>query len=703
MRKILNTKLLVGVVALLMSSTAFSQTEDLSSYSPRKLKSMGYSAMSVGDTYSAIEYLKAYCDKKKNKPKVLFDLAECYRATRNYIPAATYYDKTMRLDKKNLVAIYHYGEMLKVYGYYDEAKKYFVQFKQLYKGGYDIDYKRLVTQQIMACDSAQMLIDSAESVQITRLNNTINKASVELSPIYLNDSTLLYASLRTDNAVITETEDPSAMPYRHFYTANKVKNEWQFNQEWQEGEFNLNNVHSCNGAFSPDRQSFYFTRCESDWQHKTICQIYVSHKNKGRWSEPELLPPTINMKKTNNTQPAVGTDSKRGDLILYFVSDRPDGKGGLDIWYSVFLSKKNEWREAKNCGNKINTAGDEMTPFYQMKERNLYFSSNGWYGLGEQDVFRATGELTKWTPAENVGYPINTGFDDIYFSADATTVNGFLVSNRPAEKKGSTCCDDIFSYKYVDAISVGVEGTVMLIPNATIEKIINDNMEQVTDRTSTGDTVMYAEGSIVSLFLIDKNVEEPIFIAADTTDEKGHYFFDILARKDYMLQFESDKKLPPEMRFTTKNIFTSDTLHMDAIGIDYLSKDAFRIKNIYYDFDKSNLTLESKKIISRTILYIMNEYPQIIVEIGSHTDNKGGDRYNLRLSQKRAESVVNYLVQNGIDPNRLRAKGYGEMHPIAPNSNEDGSDNPEGRAKNRRTEFRVIGTLNQYFEIIYEE
>ena len=703
MRTILKTNLLVGVVALLLNITAFSQTEDLSNYSPRKLKSMGYSAMSVGDTYSAIEYLKAYCDKKKNKPKVLFDLAECYRATRNYIPAATYYDKTMRLDKNNLVSIYHYGEMLKVYGYYDEAKKYFVQFKQLYKGGYDVDYKRLVTQQIIACDSAQKLIDSAQSVQIKRLNKSINKASVELSPIYLNDTTLLYASLRTDNPVVTETEDPSAMPYRHFYTATKVKNEWQFKQEWNEGEFNQDLVHSGNGAFSPDKKSFYFTRCESDWQYKTNCKIYVSNNNKGRWSEPELLPATINMKHTNNTQPAVGTDSKRGDLILYFVSDRPDGKGGLDIWYSTFLSKKNEWREAKNCGNKINTAGDEITPFYQMKERNLYFSSNGWYGLGEQDVFRATGEMTKWTPAENVGYPINTGFDDIYFSADAMTTNGFLVSNRQSDKNVSTCCDDIFSYKYVDAISVGVEGTVMLIPNATIEKIINDNMEQVTNRTSTGDTVMYAEGSIVSLFLIDKNVEEPIFIAADTTDEKGHYFFDILARKDYMLQFESDKKLPPEMRFTTKHIFTSDTLQMDAIGIDYLSKDAFRIKNIYYDFDKSNLTLESKKIISRTILYIMNEYPQIVVEIGSHTDNKGGDRYNLRLSQKRAESVVNYLVQNGIDPNRLRAKGYGEMHPIAPNSNEDGSDNPEGRAKNRRTEFRVIGTLNQYFEIIYEE
>lgn len=702
MRKILKTICILVAAAFAISNVV---AQDLSDYSPRKLKSMGYTYYSMGDTYSAIDCLKAYCDKKKKpKPYVIFDLAECYRATRNYIPAATYYDKAYRADNGNLVALYRYGEMLKVYGYYADAKKYFVSFKQLYKGGEEIDYKRLVTQQILACDSAQGIIDSALSVEIKRLNKTINRPSVEMSPVFLNDTTLLYASMRVDAPVVFIPDaEKTELPYRQFYTAEKKNNDWHFKQEWMEGEFNQDYVHSCNGVFSPDKKKFYFTRCEQDWQYKTTCQIYVSNFNRDKWSEPELLPPTINMKHTNNTQPAVGTDSKRGDEILYFVSDRPDGKGGLDIWYSIYLSKKGEWREAKNCGNKINTAGDEITPFYQMRDRSLYFSSNGWAGLGEQDIFRSTGELTKWTPAENVGYPINTGFDDIYFSADAATANGFLVSNRQEDKNVSTCCDDIFSFKFVDAISVGVEGTVMLIPNATIEKLVKDNMEKVNERTSTGDTVMYAQGSIVSLFLIDKNSEEPIFIAADTTDEKGHYFFDVTARKDYMLQFESDKKLPPQKNFTTKGIFKSDTLHIDAIGIDYLSKDIFRIKNIYYDFDKSSLTLQSKKIIARTVLYIMNEYPQIVVEIGSHTDNKGGENYNLKLSQKRAESVVNYLVQNGIEPNRLRAKGYGEMHPIAPNENEDGTDNPEGRAKNRRTEFRILGTLNQYFEIIYEE
>lgn len=706
MRKNLTCTLFLVAIVAACGTSAFAQ--DLSEYSARKLKSMGYNAMAVGDTYSAIDYFKAYSEKKKKpKPGVLFDLAECYRAIRDYIPAATYYDKTYRVDKNNLVALYRYGEMLKVYGYYADAKKYFVAFKQLYKGGEEIDYKRLVTQQIMSCDSAQGIIDSALSVEINRLNKTINKPSVELSPIFMNDTTLLYSSMRVESPVVFIPDAEKAdLPYRHFYLANKNKSkgDWQFSREWNESEFNQNYVHSGNGAFSPDKKKFFFTRCEVDWQYKMNCQIYVSTLNrKGKWSAPELLPETINMRHTNNTQPTVGTDSKRGDLILYFVSDRPGGKGGLDIWYSIYLSNKSEWREAKNCGNKINTAADEMTPFYQMRNRTLYFSSNGWAGLGEQDIFGATGELTKWAPAENVGYPINTGFDDIYFSSDAAMVNGFLVSNRPAEKGASTCCDDIFSYKFVDAISVGVEGTVMLIPNATIEKIVKDNMEKVNERSISGDSAVYAVGSTVSLFLIDKNSEEPIFIDADTTDENGHYFFDVTTRKDYMLQFESDKKLPPEVHFTTKGIFKSDTLHIDAVGIDYLSKDIFRIKNIYYDFDKSSLTFQSKKIISRTILYIMQEYPQIVVEIGSHTDNKGTERYNLRLSQKRAESVVDYLVKNGIAPNRLRAKGYGEMYPVAPNENEDGTDNPEGRAKNRRTEFKVIGTLNQYFEIIYEE
>ncbi|MCQ2960374.1 MAG: hypothetical protein MJ198_09350, partial [Bacteroidales bacterium] len=292
MRKILKATLLLCFIA---SSTILC-AQELSDFSARKLKRMGYNYLSIGDTYSAIDCFKAYCDKKQ-KPKITYELAECYRATRNYIPAATYYDKTYRLDKNNLVALYHYGEMLKVYGYYADAKKYFVTFKQLYKGGEEIDYKRLVTQQIIACDSAQGIIDSALSVEMKRLNSSINKPSVEMSPVLMNDSTLLYAQMRVDAPIVFIPDaEKTELPYRHFYTAEKKGKDWHFKQEWMEGEFNQDYVHSCNGAFSPDKKKFYFTRCEQDWQYKTNCKIYVSKLNKDKWSERELLTAQINKK-----------------------------------------------------------------------------------------------------------------------------------------------------------------------------------------------------------------------------------------------------------------------------------------------------------------------------------------------------------------------------------------------------------------------
>ncbi|MBR6265622.1 MAG: OmpA family protein [Bacteroidales bacterium] len=689
------------IVLLSWANNCFSQ--DLKDYSPRKLKALGNNALEIGDTYSARDYYKAYCDKKKD-PKVMFLLAECYRAAREYMYAANYYDKTFRADKKNLLALYHYGEMLKVYGYYDEAKKCFQQFKQNYKGGDEIDYKRLVTYQIISCDSAQKMMDTTQKVEIRRLNGSINKQSVEFSPMYLSDTMMVYGSLRTDTELyVIKNDESSEMPYRHFYVAKKKKGEWQFGNEWLEGEFNQDAVHSGNGALSPDGKRFYFTRCETDWRYKTNCKIYVSTKGKDRWGAPEELPESINMKKYSNTQPAVGIDSKRGDEILYFVSDRPDGKGGLDIWYSIHLSKKNEWKAPKNCGNKINTAGDEVSPFYYNRNKTLYFSSDGWPGLGELDVFSSTGEMTKWTVAQNLGSPINSGFDDLYYTTNSLNDEGFFTSNRQSEPQKSTCCDDIFSFKYVDKIYIGVDGSIYLLPNEVVETVINGDEVESTVKKASDDSVQYIQGTTVSLFLIDDESGERYYIATDTTDENGRYFFDLQENHDYVLQYESSKIAPPERTISTKGMTYSDTLHLEDVGIDYLPRDIFVIKNIYYDFDKSNLTEQAQKRITKTVLAIMKEYPQIIVEIGSHTDSKGTDNYNIKLSQRRAESVVNFLIRNGIDKNRLHAKGYGETMPIAPNEFEDGTDNPVGRAKNRRTEFRVIGTINQYFEIIYEE
>lgn len=694
-------KNIVYVVCALLAFCVELNAQEYKEYSPKRLKALGDNALEIGDTYSARDYYKAYCDKKKDS-NVLFLLAECYRASREYISAATYYDKAFKADKNNLLALYHYGEMLKIYGYYDDAKKCFLQFKQKYKGGDDLDYKHLVAIQIIACDSAKVMVEKDANAEFYRLNSSINKQSVEFSPMFLNDTTLLYASLRTDTALyILKKGSDVEMPYRHFYVANKRGGAWQFGNEWIEGDFNVDNSNTGNGAFSPDKKRFYFSKCEQNWRYKSICKLYVSSYNNG-WSEPQPLPESINKKKFTNTQPAVGIDSKTGSEILYFVSDRPGGKGGMDIWYSVYSKKNNKWTDAKNCGNKINTTADEVTPFYVLTERMLYFSSNGHGGLGELDVLKTSGEMAKWTEIENLGVPINSGFDDLYYSSNALNTEGFFTSNRQADKDASTCCDDIFAFKYVDKISVNVNGKVFLLPNKIVDSVMVESIEQLRNDTST-DSLQYIEGTVVSLFMVDEKEHTRYYVTSDTTDAAGSYSFDLPVGKKYILQYESSKFAPPEREVSTIGYTYSDTLHIEDVGIDYLARERFVVKNIYYEFDKSQLTFQAKRTIKHSLLTILNEFPQIVVEIGSHTDSKGNDSYNQKLSQKRAESVVNYLIECGVDANRLRAKGYGESMPIAPNENEDGTDNPEGRSKNRRTEFRVIGTLKQHFEIIYEE
>ncbi|MBO7480787.1 MAG: OmpA family protein, partial [Bacteroidales bacterium] len=204
----------------------------------------------------------------------------------------------------------------------------------------------------------------------------------------------------------------------------------------------------------------------------------------------------------------------------------------------------------------------------------------------------------------------------------------------------------------------------------------------------------------VDLYMTDKEGKNHFLKSTETAN--GMYFFSLERDFDYYISVKDFNNKEKKLAFTTNGIIHSDTLHLDPIIINTLSTRSFVVENIYYDFAKYNLREESKTVIDTTILKILNAYPRIIVEISSHTDSVGTDQSNMTLSQNRAQSVVNYLIQKGISKDRLVAKGYGESKPIAPNSNPDGSDNPEGRQKNRRTEFRVIGHLDDDADILYE-
>ena len=702
--------ILITLCVVVLSSLAMAQ--DVPNLVPSKLKSFGKNSLEMGDTYSAIDYFEKYMDKRPKDDEVAFMLGDCYRLARNYKEAEDWYKKAYDLNpKKEAEALYYYADMLKTEQQYDEALKYFTKFKKEYTGNDDRRLKKMLKDQMESCTKAKHIIDSSIVVGITPLDKNFNKASVEFSPYFLDDNNFIFGSLRTDTALYVSTTDPDPkLPVRKFYKGTKKGQTFKYVGEWKEGAFNAAGINTGNGALSPDKKRFYFTRCEKNWKYEVICKIYKSEKSGTSWKEPEALPESINDPKYTSTQPAVGIDSKSQNEVLYYVSNRKDGKGGLDIWYVLYNQKKKTWKEPKNCGGEINTAGDEMTPFVDNENKKLYFSSNGLPGIGGLDIFRAIGEDNKYLPAENVGYPINSTYDDLYYVLNSKKEEGFLVSNRPAkgsDKTGSeACCDDIYSFAYNQVIKVAATGSVFAITDDEVNKILSTGFEKVnTGKKSSKDTAnsKAVAGSVVSLYLVDKLSGNNIYIKNDTTDVNGKYFFTLEPSKDYIMEFENYGNFNKKVKVTTKGIVKSDTIKVRPVGVNVMPKLPLIVKNIYYDFDRAELKAPAKRTLDTTVFTLMKQFPSIVIEISSHTDSKGDDAYNKKLSQKRAESVVNYLISRGIAANRLRAKGYGEEQPIAPNENPDGSDNEAGREKNRRTEFRIIGSLSQYSEIIYEQ
>ena len=217
------------------------------------------------------------------------------------------------------------------------------------------------------------------------------------------------------------------------------------------------------------------------------------------------------------------------------------------------------------------------------------------------------------------------------------------------------------------------------------------------------DSIKPLSNAVIALYMLDKESNEYVFMDRDTTDQKGDYFFHLLPDQEYEFRMEGFQYFDSKDYLSTDMMNFSDTIEMPPTWVNVLTDKPVVLENIYYEFNKTELTDQSKQVLDTTILVMMKEAPEFIVEIGSHTDSVGTEEYNLKLSQERADNVVKYLISKGIPADRLVAKGYGASKPIAPNTNPDGSDNPRGREKNRRTEFRVVGTVGGVDEEAEEE
>lgn len=703
----MRTYVVLIMLFCLFSVLTYSQPSETIKYlNPWQIKSFAKNSERIGDIYSAIDYYEELHKLKPQNINITFKLAHLYYKSRNYTMAKEYFSEVYDVDKESYPeALFYRGIMKKMTSDYKGAKEDFMDFNKLIRGTkLAKEYKKKVKNEIEGCNLADNLKENPLNVFILHLDTSINKAHTEASPFPLSGNTILYSSLKADKVFYIDA-DSTNVPTLQLYIAKKKGEKWE-SMGLFEGPFKDENENILNPTLSPSGNRLFFNKCKRNWKNKMVCAIYMSEKIDNQWSTPVLLGNGINNPKYTSTQPTVGIDSKTQNEVLYFVSDREGGKGGLDIWYSRYYPKKGQFGKPKNAGSKINTIGDEMTPYYDVETHALFFSSNGWPSIGGLDIFKSHGELSNFSLPENIGFPINSSVDDIYYVIAKNREGGFFVSNRKGTIPllNETCCDDIFEFRYANKIHIAIEGKIYGIKDSTIyeqleHQLVDKNFIEELD--SISDKVNPLPNKKVDLYLVQGN--EKIFIKSVTTNENGKFIFNLEPKKDYKIVVDNYGFFNKEISVTTQNITHSDTLHVEAIYVNVIPLEPIIVKNVYYEFSKWKLTDSSKAIIDKTIYKLMVQNPRIIVEIASHTDNVSTEEYNLKLSQKRAEAIVKYLISKGIEKERLIAKGYGESKPIAPNTNPDGTDNPEGRQKNRRTEFRIIGSLEQYSKIIYEE
>jgi outer membrane protein OmpA-like peptidoglycan-associated protein/tetratricopeptide (TPR) repeat protein len=642
-----------------------------------QLKNLAKEAERTGEVYLALEYYKQLITLAPANIKNQFNIAELYRYTRNYTEAEKYYDQVCKGNfEKYPEALFYLAQMQKANGRHKEAKENLLKFKKQSKNVNDDRLKKLYKTEIEGCDLALAMKDSVPKVIVSTIGKAINNPHIDFSPIPVSEKELIFGSLRENEAKFYDAKaaDTMNLPVRKFYIGEKKDQEWIFKGEL-EGPFNSKDINVANGTFSLDRSKFYFTRCEQNWQYKMICKIYYCEKKGNQWSEPKLMDEQINESGYTSTHPTIGRSSKKNQEVLYFVSDRPGTRGGLDIWYSEYDARKKTFKAPKNAGNKINTVGTETTPFYDVKTQTLYYSTDGKANIGGLDLYRSKGELNAWEPSVNLGLPLNSSADDLDFAIKPDAKGGFIVSNRVGGQSlyNATCCDDIYEFAYTDFIEL-----------ICIGKITDKKTKDCLDNVKLSVYIVNGE---------DKYLSEEI----KTTN--CDYRIQLRPGMEYIIEAGREDYFNDTVMVSTKHIKKSDTLKRN-LELEKIPKQPIIIPSLNYEFNSAKLTAASETIIDTTIFVLMKKNPQIIVELSSHTDNKGTDVYNMRLSQKRAEGVVNYLTSIGIDKNRLVAKGYGETIPLVPNEKPDGTDSPEGRQINRRTEFKIIGKIDT--ELLYE-
>ncbi|CAN5325564.1 hypothetical protein BH09BAC1_BH09BAC1_13890 [soil metagenome] len=625
--------------------------------------------LDAGNYFEAQELYQGLNAKKPADLKVLNKLADSYRLSRDYVAAEIGYKVVLDNDaEKYPEAQYYYALMLQMNGKYMEAKAAFDKFLSERSGTGDKAQLKFAQMQSEACTWAANATPVVYKVQ--HLEPPINHNKTDYAPKVVGN-VLYFSSLNNDAAANAGLSKDGKM-YSHAYTATISNGTWG-NVTPLAGPLNEAGKHSGNTSLSADGKRVYLTICEATAENNVSCKIHVSTLNdKGEWSKPKALGSSVNAEGSDNTHPVVAK-TENGVDVLYFSSNRKSGKGGYDI-YKVEVKHAGTAGTAVNLDAPINTEWDEITPHFYDTKGQLFFSSNGRIGFGGFDNFSSKLEADgKFAEPENLGIPVNSSADDMGYASGEDKKKFYFVSNRVGiiGDKSATCCDDIFKAENIFKPTLAIGGQIIERIDSSAQSPLIGTRVEVYDITDGIPKLVYADSLATTTFLYPLEVD-----------------------KKYSLKFSKKEHFTVHHTVSTMDLEKNDTMNFNATLDKIIVNKSYRLSKIFYEYKSAKLTDESQATLD-TLYTLLIENPEITIELSAHTDSIGSDGYNQDLSQARAQSCADYLVSKGLDISRITPKGYGRVQPVAPNSIGN-KDNPDGRALNRRTEFKVLdGNLNK--------
>ena len=630
-------------------------------------------------TLSFIQALERYHEAQNFNPdnaELNYKIGKCMLQTSQKTEAIPFLEKAIELDPELDPEFYFYLAKAYKYNYeFEKAEKNFKKCKSRLRGKSEEIYDPKINKELQECKSAEELIANPARVWVENMSNFNTEFDDYSACISADESVMIFNSRNEKTTGGEKNENGN-------YRADMYITQYE-DGGWSKPEpmgLNTDQDDEC-VALSGDAQRMFMVNDITGNQN-----IYLSELMGSRWSNPrELARNSINT-EYNESHAGFSHD----DIKIYFVTDNPyANKGGMDMYFSgrVNTRFKEEWGKMFTAGSELNTPYNEACIFFHPDGKTIYFSSQGHNSMGGYDLFRSVRESGRWSDPVNLGYPVNTVYDEKYISVSASGKHAYITSNRKEDGKGGF---DIYKITFL-----GPEKPMLI---DTEDQLLASRAEPVHESTLEAPVNIEAKNlTVLKGRILDEFTKKPVSASIEIVDneknevistfhsnsETGKFLVSLPSGINYGIAVEAKDYLFYSENFDLPEMSDYELVKKDIYLQNVCIGCKIVLNNVFFDVGKFTLRPESTPELER-LYELLNELPRLKVEISGHTDNTGSESINQKLSENRAKAVVDYLVRKGISQDRVMFKGYGSSEPVA------GNDTYEGRQLNRRTEFKII-------------